>query len=346
MNRIKKTFIICISLFLLGLLIYFVLPNKETIQENKNDIEIDTITYCNLIDINSNRIVVNGTIINAEGNILIDTGGNENGTIIMDSSFFYNNVDTSNLVLNKKEMMKHIVGYYSGEIPIKIGDISFIAKNILILDSKFSMFDENSNYIAIIGKLFYDKTMRVNFDDNRMTFADSLIFDTLGYTKLHLYPPRRITGKDPKKNEALNENEKYIEIDGFIDKKENRKKGLFLFDTGCNRSLILKSHFGKTLKKPEQYEWFCEPYEKREALWVWKADNLNISNFIIDSVNVEQSLFGLCPGFFSIDMLEGGDGIIGMEIIKKFNFIADFKNNVIYFKPSKYYYEFEKSEIK
>jgi len=288
-----------------------------------------------LIQNTDNFLVVRGTINNTECNIMIDTGGNEMGIIKMDSAFFYSTMDTTGLILNKNIGNRSIMSIvYSGEIQVKISGIIFSAREIDIRKQRFSYFREGDNYVAVIGKLFYDKIMAVDFDEQKLAFADSLVFDTLNYTKTSMHPPKIITSIQDKGNKVDNQNEKYIEVCGFIDKKGKKIAGRFLFDTGSIKPLILKSDIGKKLKTPEVYEKFADPFENKEALWVWRADTLNIGDINFSNVEINQALFGMAPGYPFLDLLEGGDGLMGMELIKRFNFIADFKNNVLYLKQN------------
>ena len=335
-----KIFLYCLVCMILVSSCFFV-SNKETSSNNNILDEENSITNGNLIENSFNRLIVRAAINNTECNVAIDTGGNDLGSIIMDSAFFYTHVDTCELVnsidYNNRDHRLLYAGYYTGKISLCIGGDTIYAEKIIIFKNKFSHFKykDSSNFVAIIGKLYFDKVMSVNFDENKLVLADSLFFDTSDYTPIEMYPPRKIETIENDNHD--NKNEKHIEIGGFIDSKGNEIKGRFLFDTGSYKSLILETEFGKKLKIPKNYDIYKDPREEEEAMWIWYANSLNFGDLKIDSVHIEQTLLQITPGH-SWFMDSHSDGILGMDLIKRFNFIADFKNNVIYLKPNKFYY--------
>jgi len=317
--------------------------NNKTEFDNSNEIILyDPANWSPLISDRLNRIVLKGKINGTDCNIMIDTGGSVEA-ISMDSTFFFSQIDTVDLNSESIRMPDKllIAGLYHGNIPITISGVTCYAKTIYIRTSRFSYFRENDNHNAVIGLFFHDKIMMVDFDENKIAFSDSLIFDTVDYKSIKMYSPQKLTEDIGGRN---NHHERYVEIDGFIDKNGNEIKGRFLFDTGCNIPLILKSDFGEKLKVPENYKSFRNPKETREGLRVWYANNLKIGGIDFDSIKTDQSLHGGHPGYpWGLNDL-GGEGLMGMGFINRFNFIADFKNNILYLKPNKNYYEFNVSE--
>ena len=321
--------------------------NNESMNNEDNESSIsETDIWVPIIENQYDFLVVSGTINNTVCNIMIDTGGNESGAILMDSAFFYSTMDTTGLVLEKQEEGFSLeFACYTGEMNVKIGEMNFLAKEIAIFKHQFSHF-KGGDFVhnAIIGKLYYDKVLSVDFDENKLAFSDSLIIDTIDYNKITMYPPKLTGSKDDKMNK-IKQHEKYIEVGGFINKQGKSIAGRFLFDTGCKRPLILKSDFGKKLKKPENYIKWADPKDNNEGMWEWKADSLKIGGISISNVQVDQSVLGSHPHYFWLFMLEGGDGLMGMELLKRFNFMADFKNNILYLKPSKHYHDFGDKQI-
>jgi hypothetical protein len=271
----------------------------------------DTLEYVPIADY-SNYIIVKASINGStEGCFLLDTGLTS-GRMQIDSAFFYNNIDTTDLVrINPKFKMYYWQAFYKGNILVNIGSRYFYVNEIEVNNQAKTHRD------GLIGvEAFLNKVTIVDFDKKRIAFVDSISVDS-SCIVVPLLPP--------KIRNKLNANQKFIEVDGFLDKMGRRKTGRFLLDTGCiPLGFILKESYVNTL---DTSRFNGDRYQ----------DPLLISNLDIGTVSIMLRKKNKDLSSIKIDAIVGGDGVAGMMLLRKYNFIADYKKNVLYLKPNKKY---------
>jgi hypothetical protein len=323
-------------LYLFAFLIISSCSSNQNRKEDTLDIK-DTLSYLPFVTDTLGRFIVQASVNNGIGNFYLDTGTSDS-LIIIDSTFFYNHIDTTGLVRGKPFIAPpRWTVLYRGNTTVVIGNNIFHADKIRIYDSGMYL-KKGDNVVGVIGRCFLkDKIMVVDFDRNRMAFADYLQVDT-SYVAVPLLPPLNY-------DEKYTENDKYVEVSGFVNSKGKPLKGRFLFDTGhYGVGLVLKGDLAKAVaaKTPIIKK---DPVRKNvNALLVWSADSLNIATINIGNILVWKTIQeGGIYGPIMYDMLEGGDGLLGMEVIKRFNFIADYKNNILYLKPNNNYYKIQEN---
>jgi hypothetical protein len=184
-------------------------------------------------------------------------------------------------------------------------------------------------------EIFSDKITIIDYDKNKIAFTDIFLADS-NYIALPMYAPRK----------KIKYNQKFIKIDGFNEKNGGTKSGFFLLDLGTSKGgIILKSDFAKKIsldiKKADILPSFHNLFEKD---YRWYLDSLKAATLLLHNVPVRLVKHA---GFDRLDALEGGDGLLGLALLKRFNMILDYKNNILYLKPNKYFKEKnKKSETK
>jgi hypothetical protein len=248
--------------------------------------------------------------------------------IIVDSAFFYHHVDTSNLTRITPPLSEdYWQAFYEGEVAVVIGEHRFQTRKIEVRNqwSRYKYQAQDYCLTGIIGAgVFRDKITIVDWDSKHIAFADTFSVDT-SYSAVPLLPPKTLT--------ETNSDQRFIEIDGLTDKKGDKKKGYFLFDTGASSfDLVLKSSYAQHILFDVQHPTPADSRYNRGAKdWVWLALSLNIGTIRLNkSIDIRSLKDDIEDNLEQL--LTGGDGIIGMGIMKKYNFILDYKRNILYLK--------------
>jgi hypothetical protein len=255
-----------------------------------------------------------------QGNFALDSSLSG---IIVDSVFFYDNIDTANLREINTPRQIYWNKCYEGDVRVTIGTHTFCCKKIEVRNQPYMANYNVENYYldGVIGEdVFINKITSVDFDKSQISFADTVSIDSL-YTALPLLSPRVQT--------SANLNQKYIEVNGFINNKEEKVSGYFLFSTGtCSSDIILKSAFGSSITLDERSNISYSKLNYGKEDWVYWIKSIHI-----DTIQADLYVRKLkSEGSDILDTLDGGDGIIGMGVFRKYNFIADYKNNILYLK--------------
>lgn len=286
----------------------------------KNDIDtnytIDSVAYLPMYGDGEYpvfAVTVEGIVNDgASGYFKLDTGMKA-GVVQLDSTFFYNNVGTTNMVF---QGITQRGSYYKGEIKIRIGSDSFLINEIFVENYKHTR-GEGYPLVGLLGNApFLDKYTILDIDNNRIAFTDSLMIDS-SYTAIQLHP---------LKGTNVPEDFKYVQVEGFKDKDNSSKTGYFLFDTGNELSGIhLKTSFGDNIS--------IKSVKEEGGSLMWNMDWIEMPPVRIKNVSARM----IKRKGNRFEVLKGMDGLVGMPLILKFNLILDYKHNILYLKPSKYF---------
>jgi hypothetical protein len=279
----------------------------------------------------SGFLVVRASCNGSEKEYFILDSGYASDQIMLDSAYFYESVNADKLEpVKPKFRMNYWNTFYKGEVNVNIAGRSFCLDSAKV--DVTSQFQEKNKYrypklLGMLGvDVFLNKMTILNFKENLIAFIDTLNtdFDINNFIVVDLVQARTIT--------KINKDYRFISIEGFETKNGTKKKGLFLLDIGCRSSeLVMKSSFGKDIK-----------YEKQESQksvftfgaydWVWRSDTLILGDSFKTN-NIEVSVCKLPPGQEKLEMLDGGDGVLGLSFFKKFDIVIfDFINNKLYLK--------------
>lgn len=163
--------------------------------------------------------------------------------------------------------------------------------------------------------LFEGKTVEINYDKNCLIIHSKLPKQMKGYVKSEL--------------EFM---ESFVCINGAIKIGSNVYPGLFLMDTGSDQAIILDKDWtarqqfphdslklikSSTLKDPRGVSYETKIVEM-PCIKLNGFELRNIPTYMLSSRN---------PVGFEVNYL-------GNDLLKRFNMILDFKNDVVYLKPN------------
>ena len=281
----------------------------------------DSIKYMPFTSASGLTIVVKATFdSNKSGDFILDSGGGI--TLVIDSSFFYENVDATNLVqVIPRGNMYYWRTYYEGDINVSIGYHQFKVSRIEVR-SWTTPHDGDENIKGIIGEAaFLNKITVINMEKSEIAFVDSIIVDST-YHAIPLHKPLNETKKHLK-------HQRYVQIGGFTDKKGNKKSGSFLFDTGNARTgIVLKTSFAANLDfSKNKVEHLVE-----SGYYRWYQNVMIDNRFEATKVPIRRVSSKI---FDEYERLVHGDGLLGMPLLQRYNIIADYKNDILYLQPIK-----------
>jgi len=302
---------------LLNLLFIFLISISSHCQ-SKWESEKDKIVIP--FELTHNLIIVEAEVNNVKLNMLLDTGSDKNLLFSFpesDSIIFYN---TKKIKIN---------GIGNGE-PI---DAIVSKKNILKIrdyyDDNFELLLVTEQDISIVNKL----GIPINGIIGSSFFKDYLVEINYQRKKVILYNNSKMTDKKTRKfikeQVEINNTKPYLNMISEINKKSINLK--LLFDTGlgdglwlfendsikCNTSFIndiLGRGLGGDITGKKS-----------------RVDKLEVSNVILKDALVS---YPDTLSFSQINLIEGRNGSLGGEILKRFNWFLDYKNKLFYFKKN------------
>lgn len=251
--------------------------------------------------------------------------------MILDSAFFYNHFDTT---IFHKEIVPIQTAYYkakfSGQISLRIGTDTLTIESFSVQNLAQTKGSRNY-YQGIIGSRFFeDKITIIDFEKRELAFVES-IQDTLDYAVLSFSPLR---------NESLNKKIRCIDVMGLIKKENVPIPARLIFDTGnASTAISLKHEFGVELER--------QLYNINSSIvigsWNLKLKQIKgqIDSIAIGPFYLKKPVVGFCQQGGIMDPLSqinGGEGLLGLGILVRFNLIVDYVNQKLYIKPNDYFY--------
>lgn len=312
-------------IFLKMLVFICVLLQVPSFQAKVNMLHVSTdttgvIPYTNFVPnlINCVQASVNGS--NVMGTFLVDTGRSDEVGITIDSTYFFNHVDTTGLKrINPTYKMHYWRMYYEGDIRITIDNYSFHVKRLEVFNQRRLRPGILTGVIDVSP--FLNKYTVIDYDNNRIAFVDTILIDST-YSVVQLHRARV--------KKTISESQRFVEIDGLEIKSGKTISGRFLLDTGFTTTgLMLKTSFANRLKTPTKTAAVGDHIR-------WYVSPLQIGDIQINNVPMRRVKKGAIDRFV---MLEGGDGLLGHSILSRFQIIIDYKHDKLYLKPNKKYYE-------
>jgi len=316
-NIFKKSIFTLFAIFPISLFMGYAQNAVSEITVNKpQNIKFD-LSH-NFIEVNA---IMQDTI---QGNFAIDNGM---GYTNVDSAFFYSRFDTTKFVF-KEELLEGMgIKEYEGPLSIKIGVYSYTITHFIVRNCK-NLGPQNIN--GIIGaELFFKKIVAIDFDKQVITFHDSISVDST-YHRFALLPPYGEIKFAP--------NAKFVKMIGFGRRSGGKVSGHLQFDLGCiGTDLLVKHTFIAKMKATEKLggkaliNTIQKSYTKS-----WLIDSLRIGNISLNNITATTSYVDYKnePKSDPLLLFKEGDGYIGLNLLKRFNIISDYKNNTLYLKPN------------
>lgn len=257
---------------------------------------------------------------NLKGVFMLDTGATDYGLVLdsasfaqLDAELFTRLPQTMRLAFYRAE--------YKGDVRIIVGDIT----PLMFRETKILAFDKarlptknltkEFDIIGIIGYPFFkDNIVSIDFDTNTLCFLDSIPTDE-GFTAIRLT-------KDEK---GL----RLMDVDGFTTTEGKRLSASVVFDTGNLWGIVLKKVFAARLLvgNTEMQKSGLSEYVR------WRADSLAVGPFTLNNIPLRYDRNSVGKEY----AVSQGEGLMGMAVMKRFNLIIDFKNDVLYLKPNRYF---------
>lgn len=308
-------------IFLVLILILFIGCNSSNDKQNVDAVKASTfIKPVNSIPIEYNGLIcIKASIDNVKSSFILDSGAD---WFCLDSTFHYTSCKVK---YNYKNFTVSGIGNSTQ-------NVSYIMDSLLISISKnTSYFTRSVPVINLksIGGDIVDGLIGTDFLENRII--------ELNYEKEYIRVLRDINAIDISKHKKLEMkviNYRYyipltVKINDSI-----TIKGDFMIDTGNPTSDFTSSVADKfNLKKSIHHK--VRYYSKYGGV----GGESSGYDFITDSVKISDYLFGGVIMSFSSD--ESGimadeeySGIVGNNILERFNVVFDFKKNNLYLKPN------------
>ena len=272
-----------------------------------------------------------------KGVFMLDTGATDYGLVLDSTSFA--RLDTSSFTRLPQTMkMAFYRAEYKGDVRIIVGDIP----PLMFRETKVLVFDEarlptrhltkEFDVIGIIGYPFFkDNIVSIDFDANTLCFLDSIPADE-GFTAIRL----------TKDENGL----RLMDVDGFTTAEGQRLSASVVFDTGNLWGIVLKKdsqteHLFDSLKSAslksenDSQKSFSVQKSGLSEYVRWRADSLAVGPFTLNNVPLRYDRNGVGKEY----AVSQGGGLMGMAVMKRFNFVIDFRHDALYLKPNRYFKE-------
>ena len=250
-----------------------------------------------------------------------------------------NNIET-NAILNKKDSMKLLfdsgaTGFYLKKTAItkflnpenkpltmkdisdnhfQLGNLEWDHEQIYPLETTGDCCEGMYGWDSFDGKI-----VTIDYDKNEMTVSTKKTKIELEYERFEM---------------ELMKEHFCIQLELEIDHK--RYKSRFLFDTGFQKTLMLDHDLMNNLNVPIA----DLPLLKKSVMYnsrkeeipvnIYSTPKLIFGKYILENVPVQLNSTTKPAGYLT--------NLVGNEVLKRFNVILDFQENVVYLKPNHLYY--------
>lgn len=261
----------------------------------------------------NNKIVVNGKVNeNKELNFIIDLGARYNYLIGKDIG------SKNKIVVDGHIEDESVVGLTteatSSSNKIDLGSI--VLNNVPIC-----IINEEIEDVGLIGHRAFEGTIfELNFDEKKLLLHPQLPNYIANYTKI---PIKQTTGG--------------LYINLTINNGNKKVSGWFFIDTGADNELSVDARFAQQHQLFGTMKKIGEGSISSSGVGVVKMEVLEVPN-----VSISNHAFRNVPTIFAQESNAEAafeDGVIGIGLLKRFNFIIDFENNAMYLKPNRLFDE-------
>ncbi len=280
------------------------------------------IIYCGYI-------LVPVSVDSIKGNFLLDTGAQN---VHFDSIFYYSNPFAFNYLKEVKIWgignSFQIATLIRDTIFFQLNDESYKTRNIVVHSLKPIGGDFIDGLVGL--KFFTNKVLEINYPRQFIN-----IFSTIDSVDISEYSSMPIERQD---------GQIFVNLKFKLNEKVSFH-GKYMVDIGSSLSTITSSaaynfKFSEAIENKVGYYTKYGGVGGYSAGFDFIADSLSISNFFLKNVNMSYSTdtAGLMAS-------EDFYGIIGNNILERFDVIFDFNNDSLYLKPNKKFkepYQFDK----
>lgn len=275
-------------------------------------------------ELSNNLIVVEAKVNNVNLSMLLDTGSSKNILFKFpenDSIVFFN---TRKVKIEKPGIGNYIEAFVSSNNKLQIKEFKDDNFEVLLItDQEIELVNKLGIPInGIIGYSFFkDYVVEINYEINKIILH-----------KNNRILQKRSIKKYAKSNFELINDKPYLNIAMRFNGQTNSFK--LLLDTGLSDGLWLFEN--KDIK--------CTGKYFEDFLGKGLSGNINgkrsrVDNIILDKYSFDAALVSY-PDSISLrqlDVIDGRNGSIGGEIIKRFNWFFDYNAKQVYFKRNTFY---------
>ena len=275
-------------------------------------------------ELSNNLIIIDVLVNNVNLSMLLDTGSDRNLLFSFpqnDTIEFYN---TKKIKINGFGKGDFIEGFISRNNILQInGYVDNNFELLLIADNNINIVNKLGIPInGIIGFSFFkDYIVELNYHNNKVVMYKK--FQSISQRKIKRFNIEKLNIIDRKPYFILKTN-----IGNSIDEVKllmdsGLGDGLWLFENDTIKSIgnYIKDILGTGLGG--------DVLGKRS-----RVKKVLLSKFKLDNVLVS---FPNKTSYEQLNIIKGRNGSLGGEIIKRFNWLIDYKNGLIYFKPNKFF---------
>jgi hypothetical protein len=218
---------------------------------------------------------------------------------------------------------------------LHVGNITLMDAHIVLVDLARLSKRGNQKIDGIIGaNIMQQFVTQLNFDTNTIELYKSI--DEIANTSAYKVLPTSLDFASIPQ----------VELE-FTLENNQKFKGKFLFDSGANMTFLLNTPFVKAKNIETLIGKTIE--NKAEGLTTSSTFKIGkVANVIFGGFEFGEMPIDLSNSKSGVMSSEAYAGILGVQIINRFNLILDYKNEKIYFKPNKTYaneFEFPLSGI-
>lgn len=279
-------------------------------------------------ELTHNLIIVDVVINEVDLKMILDTGSASNLLFSFpenDSIEFYNPRTINVKGLGYGEALEAIVSTKN----------SFSLKNKSVLDKNFDILLITNHDIGLINKL----GIPINGILGASFFKNYVVEINYAKSKLILYKERdKYLSKKIKKNNAIGIDiiQEKPHLDFELTNNNEKIATNLLFDTGLGDGLWLFENEKENIRCSEVF--FTDILGKGLGGDV-KGKKSRVQNLKINDFKLTNALvsFPDSVSVNSLDLIKGRNGSLGGEIIKRFNWILDYKNQIFYFKKNHFF---------
>lgn len=264
-------------------------------------------------------VLIKGKVENNNANLLIDIGSDR----FCIDSIFKNSINTKDFIYNKSNVSgigssTKKISEINDTFKVSIGEVNHTAVNVPVIDMKPIGGDLIDGLVGT--DFFKNKVVLINYSDEYICVYNNL---------------QQVNIKEYKKVKMTIVNGYYcIPLEICIN-DTTVIKGNFIIDTGMPMStltsaVVKNNNLQNLIKHKVKYYTAYGGIGGESAGYDFIANTFKVSDYLMHNVIMSYSIDE--AGLLSDDKYYG---IIGNNILERFDVIFDFKNSNVYFKPNK-----------
>lgn len=274
----------------------------------------------------NNLILIHVEINDVKLSMLLDTGSDKNLLFSFPENDTIEFFNTKKIKINGFGKGDLIEGLVSKNNKLKVKeyeDNNF--ELLLIIDENISIINKLGIPInGIIGYSFFkDYIVELNYQNKKIILHKTV--ESISKSKIKKFTKEKLSLIDDKPYIKLKTNVGILDQDVLLLLDSGLGDGLWLFESDtlkCSEKFIIdvlgRGLGGDVLGKKS------------------RVKKLLVSKFILHDALVS---FPDKTSYLKLNIIKGRNGSLGGEVIKRFNWLIDYKSELVYFKPNKYFNE-------